>query len=74
MTPVFSGEQNLIFRLRATSVLAFLFKTPTQKLKMLISAKKRVERQRNDFSRCGFPKGIRPFGSFLGYFLGKTKK
>ena len=23
---------------------------------------------------CGFPKGIKPFGSFLGYFLGKAKK
>jgi hypothetical protein len=23
---------------------------------------------------CGVPRGIRPLGSFLGYFLGKAKK
>jgi hypothetical protein len=26
------------------------------------------------FSHCGFPKGIRPFGSFLGDFLSSDKK
>jgi hypothetical protein len=26
------------------------------------------------FSHCGFPKGIRPFGAFLGYFLPRGKK
>ena len=25
------------------------------------------------FARCGFPKGIRPFGVFLGYFLFATR-
>ena len=60
--------------LRATFVFASFFNLQTQVLKSILLRKDEQSDSAATFSHCGFPKGIRPFGSFLGYFLGNAKK
>jgi len=62
----------LLSFLRASFVSVFFFKTPTQRLELLTFASCCALAPAK--THCGVPRGIRPLGSFLGYFLGKTKK
>ena len=56
-----SQKKRLLFCLRASFVLPFGLQTATQKLNLLIFA---PQSGKTCFfvARCGFPKGIRPFG------------
>jgi hypothetical protein len=52
----------------------FFIKMRAQKLNLQHSAKTLATRERQQFWRCGFPKGIRPFGAFLPPLLGACQE